>query len=440
MFENIIDQGAAVQLCDDIKKNRCAPSMLFYGPAGSAKGSAALEFARVLSCGNQNDRGAWKCSCPSCERHRFLSHDDLLVLGKRSFACEIAACRSAFMRNPENQTARLLFYRSIRKLFIRFSAVVMEDDPDFSKIAPLLQSIDEKLNDFWTMNDGAEREKICAALVKDALSLENEGISSLIPADHVRSAASWCHLAPNGPHKILIIENAGDMRDEARNSLLKLLEEPPLSVRIILTAKRREALMPTILSRLRPYRFLLRSAEKEKEIIRRVFLDPEYVNSVSEEGSVISSYLDSFQKRNSGKLRSLAAWFIVSFARIISIDIKKSRGEIPSIINSLGMRYAQEAEESGCGRFFNNAEIIKVVTGALDTDESFARYMKILLELISDVTRKSEDPEHIFFAGVFGKMAAEAVTSKDALNINAQSALEGFLFKTGEEIKRGMNG
>ena len=49
MFDNIIEQGAVLQLQDDFHAHRLAPSMLFYGPPESGKGSAALELARVLS-------------------------------------------------------------------------------------------------------------------------------------------------------------------------------------------------------------------------------------------------------------------------------------------------------------------------------------------------------------------------------------------------------
>jgi len=450
VFENIIDQQAVLQLRDDIQNQMCAPSMLFYGPAGTGKGSAALELARAFSCENSQltQRGAWKCNCASCESHRILSHNDLLILGKRSFECEIAACLSSFQRNPANQNAKLLFYRSIRKLIIRFPPVLIEDDPKLSKIAPLLQSIDEKLNDFWALTkseqltqsaQSSEIEKICAALIKDAAALENDGFRSMIPVGHIRSASGWCHLAPNGRNRILIIENAGNMRDEARNSLLKLLEEPPASVRIVLTAQRREALIPTILSRLRPYRFLNRSAEKEKEIIRRVFLDTEYIKTVTAESSIINAYLDSFLKQNAGKLHQLAAWFIVSFARIVSIDIKKSYDEIPSILNALGKCYAQIAEESGYGRLLKSADVIKTIAGNLD-DDSFSRFMKIFLELICDVTRNSKNHDFIVYNDIFRKLAGETVTSVDVLNINITIALEGFFYKLENEIKRGMNG
>jgi len=441
--------------------------MLFYGPAGSAKGSAALELARSLCCTgggllNEEERkkqAQWKCSCSSCERHRILSHDDLLALGNRPFESEINACKFAFIRNPENQTAKLLFYRSVRKLLIRFSPVLAEDDPKMAKSSTLLQSLDEKLNEFYaaffslSLNKESAQEaaaaKLCDSIVKDALALGNDALGSLIPVSHIRSASRWCHIAPNGKYRILIIENAENMRDEARNSLLKLLEEPPENVRIVLTAKRREAVMPTILSRLRPYRFLNRSAEKEKEIIRRVFLDAEYVKNKDAQGSLLNAYLDSFLVHNAEKLRQLAVWFMVSFARIAAAGVKKSGGKIPMIINAIGQRYAKTADESGYGRLLSSAPVIKTVCANLDAgSDSFSRFLKICLELAGSAAKSVQADSQslefghavIAFNDIFRKCFNEVALSSDILNINMTTALEGLFYKLETEVKRGANG
>jgi DNA polymerase-3 subunit gamma/tau len=273
-----------------------------------------LELARVLSC---EEKGDWKCACSSCALHRYLHHDDLLVLGKRSFSAEISACSSAFLQNQDNVNTKLLLYRSFRKLMLRFSPVLMEDDPKLAKTASIIRSLDEGLNELMEITPNKSEkpvtEKLCGSLIKNALTLESEGLSNSIPIAQIRSASSWCFLAPSGKHKTLILENADNMREEARNSLLKLLEEPPKTVSIVMTAKRREAIMPTILSRLRPYRFLKRNEESEKEIIRRVF------QVKHDTGCGLSEYLDSFLPQSTEKLYPLAAWFIVSLARITSV-------------------------------------------------------------------------------------------------------------------------
>ena len=50
-------------------------------------------------------------------------------------------------------------------------------------------------------------------------------------------------------HKIIIIEEAHKLTIEAQNALLKILEEPPKNIIIILEAQNKEGLLPTIRSR-----------------------------------------------------------------------------------------------------------------------------------------------------------------------------------------------
>jgi len=441
VFENIIEQGAVLQLKDDILRARRAPSMLFYGPPESGKGSAALELARVLSC---EKGGEWKCSCPSCERHRYLQHDDLLVLGPRSFQAEISASLSAFLRSPDVSSAKLLFYRAIRKLQIRFSPVLIEDDPKAGKIAAVLQSLEEGLDEFLRLNtqtiEKAVLEKKCAALVKDALALDGEGQGGAIPISRIRRACYWCRIAPNGKRKTLIIENAENMREEARNSLLKLLEEPPDTICIVLTAQRREAIMATILSRLRPYRFLKRSAESEKEVIRRVFQDT-VDEKIAVTGSVLSAYLDSFLAQGSEKMYPLAVWFIVSLARSASVYAKKSAGAIPRFVNALGERYAPIANAGGIQRAVRDAEVIKTLLAQSGNfeDDSFSRFLKICLDLTGSLTRETGDPQFIAYNGIFKKHIGEALTAVDILNQSVTLALEALFHRLKKDIIRGVN-
>jgi DNA polymerase-3 subunit gamma/tau len=417
--------------------------MLFFGPPASGKGSAALELARVLSCEADT---SWKCSCPACERHRYLIHSDLLLLGPRPFSAEIAAASSAFLREPAVVSARALFVRSLRKLQARFSPALMEDDPKTGKLSPLLQSLEEGLSEFDTLaaENRSGLEKICNVLVKDALKLESEGISDLVPVGHIRRAAYWCRLSPNGKRKTLLIENADRMKDEARNSLLKLLEEPPDTVSIVLTAQRREAIMPTILSRLRPYRFLKRDAEKEREVIRRVFRDSGQIapNEQSLAGAgLIGSYLDSFLPQSAERLYPIAAFFFFFLARTAAVSIKK-RGvpEIPAPVAGLGARYAPVAEAAGFERSVMAADVIRIILGASDNfeDNSFSRFLRIGLDMVSRVLREPADPRIIAYNDIFRKYMGEAETASGVLNQSPALAAEALFYKLKTALVRGL--
>jgi len=444
VFENIIEQGAVLQLKDDILSHRSAPSMIFFGPSGSGKGSAALELSRALSC---EEDASWKCSCPSCERHRYLQHNDLLILGPRSFHAEISACCSSFLRNVSSPSARILFIRSIRKLQIRFSDVLMEDDPKLGKVSSVLQSLEEGMSEFWVKSANASSfaslEKLCASLVKDALSLSG-AVSGNIPVGHIRRTAYWCRLAPNGKRKTLLIENAENMRDDAGNSLLKLLEEPPATVTIVLTSSRLQAIMPTILSRLRQYRFLKRTVESEREVLRRVFQDSVNENDIAARSStagssLISAYLDSFSNESTEKLHSLAAWFIASLARITIHSMNKKGMAVPPLFSVLTERYAPIAANTGYERSVRITAVVKTLIAESGNfeDDSFSRFLKLCLEMTGSVTRESGDPQFLMYNDLFKKYIGEAETAVSVLNQSVAIALEALLYKLKTALVRG---
>jgi DNA polymerase-3 subunit gamma/tau len=384
LFENIIAQPAADQLKADILSQQLAPCMLFFGPQASGKGSAAIELARSLSC---EEDAAWNCTCASCARHRVLIHADLAMLGPRGFAAEIAASRSAFLRDTSSVPGRALFIRSVRKLLARFAPAVWEYESRSGKTnpLPLLQSLEEDLDEFEsaTQAAGGSFEKLTAALAKNACKLEDECISESIPIAQVRKAAWWCRLSPAGKQKTLIIENADRMEEKARNALLKLLEEPPQSVSILLTAQRREAVMPTILSRLRPYRFISRSADQEREIIRRVFREPAYEAPDVSQG-MVSAYLDTFLPQPSEKLLPLAAFFVAAVARSSAAFSRNHAGLSPAIV-AMGSYCAQLAEAAGFNRTAEARETIAVLLSHSGNFEgrSFPRFLSLALDLVS---------------------------------------------------------
>lgn len=83
---------------------------------------------------------------------------------------------------------------------------------------------------------------------QDVLLIKPEGKS--IGIDRIRELKEWLSLKPSkGTRKTAVIFEASEMTIEAQNSLLKTLEEPPLSTIIILTTQNKQSLLPTIVSR-----------------------------------------------------------------------------------------------------------------------------------------------------------------------------------------------
>jgi len=328
MFENLIAQPAKNLLVDDLLSARLPPSMLFSGQGASGKLTAALELARILSC--HEGTALWTCTCSSCLRHKLLSHPDLLVAGPRDCSLEIRAAAAAFLKTRA-VASRYLFIRSIRKLLMRFNPVLWDqDDSRFSKIIPYLSDLDEKLEELDPSrpldDDAAVLEKLVTSLVDAAEKLESEYLYDSIPVNQVRNAASWAHLSPGGRKKVLVVENADRMQESARNAFLKVLEEPPSDVVFILTTKRRGAIMPTILSRVRTYAFVDRSPADQETVIARVFHDK------SLPGELLSGYFNRFLPVSPEAVTAAAVLFITSVLRTAIDEGRKPLQGMPGVL------------------------------------------------------------------------------------------------------------
>ncbi len=273
MFENIIGQEETVRaLRVELSAARFPRAALFFGPAYSGKLSTALEAARVLTC--IEGTGEWSCECASCRMQKELSHPQTILLGARYADVEIAASADALMRSRKPATLYLLL-RAIRKLTRRFDPSVADTDDTRVKgmqdRVALLEELAAGLVPGAELPPARQLGELTEKIITAAAPVAAQVRADMISIGQVRRLAAWAHLTAAGFRKVAIIENADRMLDSARNSLLKLLEEPPSSVHFILLTTRRAAIIPTILSRLRPYSIPARSAEQEKEVMTRIF-------------------------------------------------------------------------------------------------------------------------------------------------------------------------
>jgi DNA polymerase-3 subunit gamma/tau len=444
VFENLLSQSASGRLIKDIEDGALAPSMLFSGPPASGKGTAALELGRVISCegdlieGAPHERAAWKCPCPSCRRHRLLIHPDILCLGWKPFSTEIAASAGALNRDSESASSRTLFIRSIRKLLARFNPVLWEDESKAGKISPLINSLEEDLDELSSIHGNETAlAKLIEGMQKNALRLESEGLSENIPIAQIRRAAYWGRLAPIGRGKLLVIENADRMQDEAKNSLLKLLEEPPGRLNIVLCCARPGSLLPTIISRLRPYRFLKRDAAGECEIIRRIFKDEADSRSGSQSQS-LSSYLDSFLPVSPQMMEALAAFFAASVAFKAALLLKKQGRPLPEEVVFLGKYSSPKAEAAGLGRPSGDQDavvgLIVEKAAKFELKSLFSRFLFYLLEHVSFSQRNDHFLPSVSYNEIWMKCSKWAQSAAGTYNLRPSVVLE----KLFTDLSRGM--
>jgi replication-associated recombination protein RarA len=108
-----------------------------------------------------------------------------------------------------------------------------------------------------------------------------------ISIDSIRSLQEFTRLKTPGNdpiRRVVIVEDAGSMTTEAQNSFLKLLEEPPADTVLLLTAKTRRDLLPTVVSRTQS----LNIRQPGKEDIEKYFQQQNYSIASIEKAFYIS--------------------------------------------------------------------------------------------------------------------------------------------------------
>jgi DNA polymerase-3 subunit delta' len=359
MFENIIGHSGTLSTLTQELQQGCFPSAaVLHGPPFCGKLSTALEIARVLTC---SATGEWSCGCSACRKQRLLVHPNTLLLGSRYFELEISAAADVLRRVPR-RSSQYLFIRAVRKLTRRFDPVIWEGDEN--KIRPLESALTEVEERLDALADGrvseeaqeltlaagtveAHLEKIQALVPQLARALS----SDTVPVGHLRRAAGWLHLTSltgtgeGGTRKVVIVENADRMYDASSNSLLKLLEEPPPEAHLILTTTRRGSMIPTVVSRLRPYALRERTPGEERQVLERIFQE----QAAAYRG--LREYFLYRQEVNPQQLELLARRFVEA-AGSPDQEGADARGQVP-VLDEIGPLLSSRNARSFVISFFD---------------------------------------------------------------------------------------
>jgi DNA polymerase-3 subunit delta' len=196
-FNEFLGNSTAVeQLRSAIAAGRLPHSLLLSGPAGAGKYTLALMLAMAVECERQ-PRDHW-------------SNGQSLA----SYCGVCANCtRIATAANLEEQVAAAVAIREdMRDVDKKETRILIQPHPDVLIVPPDPPQLLIKLGQIRTLIQRAQR------------------------------------LPSEAPRKIFILTAASFMK-EAANSLLKLLEEPPATVHLILLAENPGELLPTIRSR-----------------------------------------------------------------------------------------------------------------------------------------------------------------------------------------------
>lgn len=107
-------------------------------------------------------------------------------------------------------------------------------------------------------------QEMMRALVPEAARLDwtvveperdDDGRFHDIPIKAVQGLKAWVALRPTSGRKVILIDDAERLGDDAADALLKILEEPPAYAHFLLVSSRLGQMVPTIASRCQHLRF-----------------------------------------------------------------------------------------------------------------------------------------------------------------------------------------
>ena len=107
----------------------------------------------------------------------------------------------------------------------------------------------------------------------DVITIQPDG--NYIKIAQTRALVADAQVRPReGKQRFFLLDEADKLREEAANSLLKTLEEPPTSATIILLTARPDALLPTIRSRAQKLNFAPLSISEMEKYLMENFVRP----------------------------------------------------------------------------------------------------------------------------------------------------------------------
>ncbi len=392
LFDNIIGRNNLIsQLKTEILERTLPSALLFYGSPYSGKLTAALELARVLTC--EKGGAAWSCGCVSCRKQRLLLARNTVILGSRYFTDEISACAEVLKRT-EKEFAQYLFIRSVRKLTRRFDPVLYDGtEPKYKKVQTDLAAVEELIVPLLPGNKlppGKKLDKTLNKIIELSGKISSEFNGVNIPISQIRRLAGWAHTTQGGGKKIIILESADKMMESSRNSILKILEEPPKGVYFILLASRKGGIIPTILSRVRQYHFGECPQTVTDEVFTKIF------------------------REEAGAYKSIREYFL-SWKDINLFSLRSEADIFLSLVSGDPMNH-------------DINEMLQKVS-----DKKVFRYF--LEELNKLLQEKLHDPDSLLGFGILGKWNSyinEALNRREVYNQNPLLLMESLFYQMKE--------
>jgi DNA polymerase-3 subunit gamma/tau len=380
------------QFAEQLRSSTFSQVNLFGGPRYSLRLSFALETARVLCCQKTAEDG---CCCDSCRRFETLSTTDVVLISQRDHRSMIETSLKTFER-LYNDFSKQNLIRMIRRLLLQYHPALLEGSQsqsttNASLAAGLLNEllVDMSLQKEW---NAKEAKKWCIELSKALKTLYGAlKKNTTITIGQVRSLEQWMNkTSVQNTKRIVILEAIEQTNASARNSLLKMLEEPAEDTYFFLLSEQPSRIMSTILSRVRRYTF----APLSKDALTQ-YLAPFYLKDVEYED------LETFYLAQGG------------------LDLEKNRQMAESLCNALlEKQYMQSSE-------------LYTILEDVDAMQSYEFFLRQVLKSLSDALQMGL----LSFksAQSYARMINSAYSQSVQFNQNGKLLLEALYYRMMEE-------
>ncbi|HKV61759.1 MAG TPA: hypothetical protein VJO16_07600 [Candidatus Acidoferrum sp.] len=183
-----------------LRSHRVPHALLFTGPRGVGKFTLARMFAQAANCERLTDDFCGECA--TCQRISLLADPQALI-------------EQGLVERGESADAAT----------VERVPLILQSHPDV-----------------W-------------ALVPDPVRLKSPVARPMLRVGQLRAVQRAAYFQPMGRRRVFILDGAETMHSNVSNVFLKILEEPPGSATLILTAPSPYALLTTIVSRCLQFHF-----------------------------------------------------------------------------------------------------------------------------------------------------------------------------------------
>ena len=259
-FENLekIQPSVALTLNNNLSSGLLPRSILFSGPRGTGRLTGALDLAFHLT-GERRD-------VLRCQNIIYFPHRELLPRVKAAVA---------LFKEQRTRKARLFLIETLREVNMQYNDALVSGLSQASlKMFETAQNVDLFLSDIEDRDEVTDKDvKALDGLTKSIFSEKylycGKSSPTCVSIELLRSVKEW--MTSSYSEKVVIIEDLESATEGAKNSILKMLEEPDEHFTIILVSSQSQRIMETILSRVRKFSFPSLPGERISSLIKERF-------------------------------------------------------------------------------------------------------------------------------------------------------------------------